>query len=242
MRQTYYGVFLAILGLLVTTFSGSNPPAAPSTPEWSVEGRWRDTCSCAIPCPCWKKEVPTLGHCSEMFFFHIDKGHYGTTNLDGIELVQVASSGEGKPTAQSRKDKDYEISNLYISKSLSREQAEAVEVIFTRLAFSGAIAKNHATKRVDLRTQLGDDWVKVEIPGILQADVKMQKDSNGQPKPFPYPTTIHPMLGPGIQGESVVFEFHDDGFSWKFQGRQGTFANFSYSTDRGPLPWESAAK
>ncbi len=242
MTGPNHGLLSALLAMLGAAFPGVTTPATPTTPEWSVEGRWRDTCSCAIPCPCWKKAVPTLGHCSEMFFFHIDKGHYGPTKLDGIELVQVASSGEGKPTAQSRKDKDYEISNLYIPKSLSLEEAEAVEAIFTRLAFSGSIAKNHATKRVDMQTQLADDWIKVEIPEILAADVKMQKDSSGQPKPFPYPTTIHPMLGPGIQGESVVFEFHDDGFSWKFNGRQGTFANFSYSSDRGPLPWESPAK
>ncbi len=59
---------------------------------------------------------------------------------------------------------------------------------------------------------------------------------------WPKSTTIHPMLGPGTQGESVNFDFHDDGKSWKFAGRQGTFARFSYSTDRGPLPWEADYK
>lgn len=232
-------------GLFVLFGSGLaliEPPAAPAAQEWSVEGQWIDTCSCTISCPCWKTELPTIGHCSEMIFFHTDKGYYGKTKLDGIELVQIASSAQGKPAAKSRKDKDYEISNLYIPKSLSAEQAEAVEAIFSRLAFSGSIARKHATKRVDLRRQLEPDHLKVEIPGILVADVKMEKDSSGTPKPFPYPTTIHPMLGPGTQGVSIDFEFHDDGFSWKFAERNGLFARFSYSSDRGPLPWEPGYK
>ena len=43
---------------------------------------------------------------------------------------------------QSRKDKDYDVSSLYIPKFLSADQATAVEAIFCRLAFSGSIAKN----------------------------------------------------------------------------------------------------
>ncbi len=242
MKHPRYCFLFACLLIFAAGFAKFALPVEPVAPEWSVEGSWTDTCSCTIPCPCWKKEIPSLGHCSEMFFFHIDKGHYGKTKLDGIEVVQIASSAEGKPTSQSRKDKDYQISNLYVSKSLSADEVAAVEAIFSRLAFSGAIAKKSATKLVELRTGLADDRRKVQIPGILVADVKMQRLSDGSPKPFPYLTTVLPYLAPGIQGESVLFEFHDDGVSWKFSGRQGTFARFSYSSDRSPLPWENASR
>jgi hypothetical protein len=157
-------------------------------------------------------------------------------------VVQIASSAQGKPTAESRRDRDYQVSNLYVSKALSPEQVAAVETIFTRLAFSGDMAKVHATKRVPLRAERGTEYAKVEIPGILHAVVKMQKNAEGKPKPFPYPTDGLPELGPATQGESVVFEFRDDGFSWKYSGRQGTFAHFSYSSDRGPLPWENKSR
>src|SRR5712692_9833030 len=230
MTRLSLGFLSGLFALFGSGLALIEPSAAPATPQWSVEGQWVDTCSCRIACPCWKKELPTLGHCSEMIFFHIDKGHYGETKLDGIELLQVASSAKGKPAAQSRKDKDYEISNLYIPESLSADQAAAVEAIFSRLAFSGSIAKKHATKRAGLRKQLTPERLKVEIPGMLVADVRMEKDSSGTPKPFPYPTTIHPMLGPGTQGVSIDFEFHDDGFSWKFAERNGLFARFSYSS------------
>lgn len=243
MSRPDHRAFVVLLVFLGAALAWLTPRATPAAVEWSVEGRWTDACSCAIPCPCWKKEVPTLGHCSEMFFFHIDKGHYGATKLDGIDVVQIASSAEGKSTSQSRKDRDYQLSNLYISKSLSPEQATAVESIFTRLAFSGPIAKKSATKRVDVQAKVSDDRCKVEIPGILTADVKAQKLGDGRPAPFPYNTTaVYPYLGPGTQAESVVFEFHDDGLSWKLSGRNGNFANFSYSSDRGPLPWEQPAK
>ena len=214
------------------------PVSAADPPSWSVEGRWVDTCLCALPCPCWKKEKPTFGHCSEMFFFHVDKGHYGATRLDGVEVVQVASSAEGKTTSQSRKDKDYTISNLYLPAHLDPAAAAAAASIFSRLAFSGPIAKLHATKEVQIKSQLTADRLKIEIPGILLADVRMHKDAGGAPEPFVYPTTNLPWIGPGIQGESEIFEFHDDGVSWSVQHRHATFAHFSYSSERGPLPWE----
>jgi len=214
------------------------PASAAETPPWSVEGQWVDACLCALPCPCWKKEMPTFGHCSEMFFFHIAKGHSGAISLDGLDVVQVASSGEGKTTSQSRKDKDYVLSNIYLPQHIDPAAAAAVTAIFSRLAFSGPIAKQHATKEVQIKSQLTADRLKIEIPGILVADVRMHKDASGAPEPFVYPTTNLPWLGPGIQGESEIFEFHDDGVSWSVQHRHATFAHFAYSSERGPLPWE----
>lgn len=231
---------MAVMLAAALGMSGSaalqGPDAANPQPEWSVEGEWTDTCSCQIPCPCWKEKMPTLGHCSEMLYFHVTKGHYGKVKLDGIDVVQVASSAQGKTTAQSLHDKDYQISNLYVQNTLSPEQVAAVEVIFTRLGYSGDIGRKHATKRVPLRAKRGADYTDVEIPGVLHAVVRMQKDANGKSKPFPFTKAANPALGQGIQGESVAFEFHDDGFSWKYSGRQGILAHFAYSSDRGPLP------
>ena len=208
--------------------------------DWSVAGQWVDTCSCSIPCVCWIREVPTLGHCSEMFAFHIQEGHYGDTNLDNVYVVQVAESGKGKSTSQSRRDKDYAISNLYVDDSISDEVLDAVTKIFTRLAFSGDIAVKHSVKRVELSADISEEKAEVMIPGILHAEIFAHKDETEALKPFVHPTTNMPwIIQPAIQGESVVFSFDDDGVSWDIKGRHGTLAKFSYSSERGPLPWET---
>jgi hypothetical protein len=59
-------MLVATLGLPGSASVGETATTS-KQPEWSVEGEWTDTCSCQIPCPCWIKGMPTLGHCSEMF-------------------------------------------------------------------------------------------------------------------------------------------------------------------------------
>jgi hypothetical protein len=41
---------------------------------------------------------------------------------------------------------------------------------------------------------------------------------------------------------SLGFDFHDDGVGWSVKGRHAAWATFSYSSDRGPLPWEPGYK
>ncbi len=107
-----------ILGIISTVAAAQGAPAASVEPAWSVEGQWADACNCQAPCPCWKREVPTAGDCGDLFYFHIEKGHYGELKLDGLDVVQVFKTAGGKTMAQSRKDKDVAIANTYMSKDL----------------------------------------------------------------------------------------------------------------------------
>ena len=209
-------------------------------PAWSVEGQWADACNCQAPCPCWKREVPTAGDCGDLFYFHIEKGHYGGLKLDGLDVVQVFKTAGGKSMAQSRKDKDVAVANTYLSKDLSPALAEALNRIFIRLSPTQLpSAKLHATKRVNLRAAMAPDQVKIEIPGVLTVDLKATRDESGKPQPFPYSMKAIPWtVPPAVQAESVVYDFKDDGLSWKIRHRHATFARFAYSSDKGLLPWE----
>ena len=103
-------------------FADAPKSAKPAAPEWAVDGQWVDTCSCALPCPCWKSEKPTMGKdCEEMYLFHVDKGHYGAVKLDGVDVVAVALSPGGKSMDKAMADKDLPVANLYLSKALTPE-------------------------------------------------------------------------------------------------------------------------
>jgi len=229
-----------ILGVLAAAGAAQDPAAAKADPAWSVEGKWADACNCQAPCPCWKREVPTAGDCGDLFYFHIEKGHYGELKLDGLDVVQVFKTAGGKSMAQSRKDGDVAIANTYLSKDLSPAVALALEEIFLRLSPTQLpSAERHATKRVPLVASMGPERVRIEIPDILIVDLKATPDASGKPKPFPYSMKAVPWtVGPAVQAESVVYNFNDDGLSWEITQRHATFAGFAYSSDRGPLPWE----
>lgn len=217
--------------------------ASKGEPSWAVEGRWVETCSCSIPCPCWKSTpaMPTHADCGDMLFFHVVKGHYGPTQLDGINVVQVAVSADHKVMDQSAQDKDFKINYLYLPSDLSPEVAAAAEAVFGRLTFFPlAVASRHEVKHVPMRVELGADRVKVTIPKVLDAEIAQVKDPSGKPKPFPYDITAVPYLKAGIQGVSVRYVFHDGGLSWSHKGTNGTWSDFAYSSTQLPLPWEQA--
>jgi hypothetical protein len=216
--------------------------AAPAV-DWAAEGQWVESCSCAMPCPCWDSKMPTIGHCDELMFFHVDKGHYGAAKLDGVDVVLVAQSTDGKTMDKSMTDKDMPVANLYVSSALPEEVASAAGKVVDRLAFSmSAAARKHAIKRVDLKARVTPDELQVDIAGVLTLRVTAVEDDAGRAKPYPVDVTSTGFLGKGTQGVSLAFDFHDDGVSWSFRQRNSTFAPFRYSADRGPLPWEPGFK
>jgi hypothetical protein len=58
-------------------------------PKWHVTGDWFDNCSCAVACPCTFAQAPDNGYCESVLFWHIERGHYGDVNLDGLSFVRV---------------------------------------------------------------------------------------------------------------------------------------------------------
>jgi hypothetical protein len=71
-------------------------------PQWKVFGDFLDVCNCNIPCPCTFAQAPTYGECEGVMAYHIKKGYYGNTSLDGLNVVGVdyfkgnAWAGEAK--------------------------------------------------------------------------------------------------------------------------------------------------
>ena len=59
------------------------------TLAWHIAGDWFDNCSCAVACPCTFAQPPDNGFCESVLFWHIQRGHYGDVNLDGLSFVRV---------------------------------------------------------------------------------------------------------------------------------------------------------
>jgi len=55
--------------------------------DWYIEGPEFGSCNCAFGCPCQFEALPTHGDCRGMEAVRIDKGHYGETDLAGLNFV-----------------------------------------------------------------------------------------------------------------------------------------------------------
>lgn len=218
---------------------------AASAADWAVEGRYAEACDCSVPCPCWntkKPEQPTHDECRNLILFHIDKGHFGQVQLDGVDVAELVLKGkDGKTFDQSLDAGEMKRINFYLSKRLSPEVAKAAEELFTEhLSFAPpAGGKEHAVKHVDLRMKLSARRAQAVIPQILDVDIAQD---GARPKTFPHDVAVVKFLSAGVTGKTVHYDFHDDGQEWKLTGTHGLFARLSYdAAARGALPWEKAA-
>lgn len=57
--------------------------------KWTIHGREFSNCNCAYGCPCQFNALPTHGDCQAVVGIQIDRGHHGSTKLDGLRLAGV---------------------------------------------------------------------------------------------------------------------------------------------------------
>ena len=55
--------------------------------DWSIEGPEYANCNCAWGCPCQFNALPTDGTCRAVAGMRIERGHFGSTRLDGLAWV-----------------------------------------------------------------------------------------------------------------------------------------------------------
>ena len=94
-------------------------------PTWHVVGDWFDNCSCAVACPCTFAQPPDNGYCDSVLFWHIQRGHYGDVNLDGLSYVRVGR-WEGDLWAGKVKG----AAGIFVDERADARQAEALPAIF----------------------------------------------------------------------------------------------------------------
>jgi hypothetical protein len=148
--------------------------AAADIPKWMVSGGWFDVCKCNIPCPCEFAQTPTFGDCDGVLAYHIHKGQYGETSLDGLNVLGLGSftgniwAGDGKTKINL---------GFFFDERADQKQRDALQMIFTGKAggFMAELAKligevrglEFAPIKLEVADNLGH-W-SAEIPGKVVA-------------------------------------------------------------------------
>ena len=60
--------------------------------SWKIAGSYFEACNCNPACPCVFLSPPTSGACTLLVAWHIDKGHFGEVNLDGLNTALAVHS------------------------------------------------------------------------------------------------------------------------------------------------------
>jgi hypothetical protein len=192
--------------------------------KWSLSGSYFETCNCNVACPCVFLSPPTEGECTVLVGWHIDKGNFDRTKLDGLN-VALAVYSPGTMVAVKWK------AALYFDNKASEEQKNALMQIFSGQAgghpavlvsFVGEVlgAKSAAIdfhadgKHCSLRI---DDVAEAEIAALGGADVTVSG----------HPLAIAPGF-PATVAKSKKVNFHDYDMRLEVSETNGFFSAFAY--------------
>src|SRR5262249_29598614 len=65
--------------------------AAEKIPRWEIQVDYIETCNCNFGCPCNFSGYPTDDYCEALVAYHVKKGRFGKTRLDGLDVIYAAA-------------------------------------------------------------------------------------------------------------------------------------------------------
>jgi hypothetical protein len=149
-----------------------------STPQWSIECDYMESCNCDFGCACNFSGLPNFGNCEALVGYHIRKGHFGDVPLDNLDFIFAASwpkaIHEGNGTAC-----------VYISDKATTAQREAIaEIAYGRAGGNGPYAIFASTMSRALDPQIVAIEMKVDgkrsrfaVPGVLTVQLAPHIDA-----------------------------------------------------------------
>ena len=202
--------------------------------QWQLAGDYFENCNCEVVCPCLVSSKapltaqPTQGACDVALLFHIDRGHYDSVTLDGLNVALVAHApgpmGDGNWSVAG-----------YIDERADDRQTAALGAIFTgaeggpMAAFAPLISNHLGVKKVPIRYTIEGKNRSVEIPGVMQMAV--------EPLPTMHPSgEIWATIGHPVAPDRLALAvgrsgsiFADYGMRWDNSGKNGHYAPINWS-------------
>jgi len=137
-------------------------------PRWSIKVDYVESCNCNFGCPCNFSGYPTDGFCEALVGYHIRDGRFGSTRLDGLDVVYAAAwpkaIHQGGGTAR-----------LYVAQTAKPPQRDALVRIFSGKAkgsgpfalFAGTMAGDIEAIDAAIEFRVDGRRSAFRIPGVL---------------------------------------------------------------------------
>ena len=201
-----------------------------SNTAWMLEGDYFEGCNCDITCPCIFFSDPTEGNCHVTCAWHIQKGNYGNTELNNLNVVALFNTPGNMYTGPKWK------ATLYIDERATQQQKDLIRKIYSGqaggffAAISNLIGEMLGVKSVPI--DFGIDgkrrWLRVKDTLELDIEAVAGGDKNRESFLTNPPFSVVPGADLTI-ARSSKYNYSDHGMEWNNSGKNGFYCKFKYS-------------
>jgi hypothetical protein len=141
--------------------------------KWIIKGREFVNCNCSYGCPCQFNALPTHGYCQAVGGFEIERGHHGSTRLDGLKFVGIfrwpgpIHEGKGE-AARVIDERANEAQRAALLRILSGQDTEPGATIFN--VFASTLEKVHEPifAPIELQIDIPARTGRLVVPGVTE--------------------------------------------------------------------------
>jgi hypothetical protein len=198
--------------------------------DWKIQGDYFEGCNCDLVCPCIFLQDPDKGFCNLTLAWHIEKGHYGTVQLDGLNAVGVFVAPGNMFTGPKMKVA------FYLDKNANQEQSDSLSNIFSGQAGGFfAVAAKFIGEMVGIKSApitFGAEGKRrwLHIPEYLNLEIEAMKGNDPNKDSLLANPSFTMVPGhDAIIARSTKYSYNDHGFKWDSTGKNGFYSKFSYS-------------
>lgn len=199
-----------------------------TTGNWKLDGHYLESCTCKEVCPCLHLGNPTQGSCTGLVAWHIDRGAYKDTPLDGLNVVVALHS----PGAMA--DGNWKVV-LYLDESGSEPQREALGKIFGGEAgghpavLASFISEVLGVEYVPIHYENTEGEVRLSVGQTASAVVHANQGQDGKPVTLHnHPFAVAPGF-PAILATSESLRHQAYGIELDTAQRTAAYSGFSYA-------------
>ncbi len=196
-------------------------------PDWRLQGRYFETCNCAVACPCVWLQPPSEGECKLLVAWHIDEGHMENTRLDGLNVALACHAPENMI-------KGGWSAALYIDDRADSEQTVAIQRIFSGQVgghpsvLLGFVGEIWGIRQVAIEYEEKGDSRRLSIPGIAEAEIQSIQGLRGGESHIDNPPLCVVTSHPSTVAKSTRYRYQDHGQDWEFSERNSYHSAFVY--------------
>ncbi len=198
--------------------------------KWRLEGTVFDACNCETLCPCVYFQAPHEGDCKVTGVWHVEKGNYGTTNLDNFTMAVVGYATQNPLMGIDK-------AGWILDEKLTQQQRDALMQILGGKAgglFSMLSVKNplgiswarfeHSNDERSWSVKAGD-FLDIKA-GFVKAPAGLPFES--KPK---VAQTYDPLFGPTMEkvvGITEHYHTNFEGLDYDISGKYSSSGRFKY--------------